>query len=214
MSLLDNFTPDKLFAGNTFPVVTETGIVIGTHSRGTILGKILKGAVTSMADEDNTGDGAVTQLAIGQAAKVGDYVVTCITAPTVASANNAKFSVVSPDGEQMVNATQGVAYASNQVNFIIGNATEADFVVGDKFIITVAAGSEKYTNVSRAAVDGSDVPYAILAEDIVGSTDGAVGVLYMSGEFNEDALIVPEGETVASYKGDLRKIGIFLKSLD
>ena len=36
-------------------------------------------------------------------------------------------------------------------------------------------------------------------------------VLYMTGEFNENKIVVPEGKTLEDYKPVLRKLGIFLK---
>lgn len=54
--------------------------------------------------------------------------------------------------------------------------------------------------------------YAIAAEAVateVGETKPIV--LYMTGEFNENKIVLPEGKTLANYKPTLRKIGIFLK---
>lgn len=63
-----------------------------------------------------------------------------------------------------------------------------------------------------APIDPSKV-YGIMAETVV--TDGAgttESAAYMTGEFNERKIIVPEGVTLEDYRPSLRKLGIFLKS--
>lgn len=54
--------------------------------------------------------------------------------------------------------------------------------------------------------------YAIAAEAVV-TREGETKpiVLYMTGEFNENKIVVPEGKTLEDYKPVLRKLGIFLK---
>lgn len=53
--------------------------------------------------------------------------------------------------------------------------------------------------------------YAVLAED-VDTTDAAKdAAVYLTGEFNESAIIVSNGVTVAECKVNARKVGIFIK---
>lgn len=60
-------------------------------------------------------------------------------------------------------------------------------------------------------VDGTKA-YAIAAEEVVtGAGETIPIVLYMTGEFNESKIVVPEGKTLKDYKPVLRKLGIFLK---
>lgn len=63
-----------------------------------------------------------------------------------------------------------------------------------------------------AATDGSQVPFGILASDYDASAAdlGNVGV-YVEGEFNENAVILGSGHTVASVRDALRDVGILLK---
>ena len=50
--------------------------------------------------------------------------------------------------------------------------------------------------------------YGILAE---GCANGETGIVYLSGEFFADALVLPEGITAANVEIALRNLGIFLK---
>lgn len=63
-----------------------------------------------------------------------------------------------------------------------------------------------------AAVDGSETPYAILAEDVDASAGDVVGTAYLSGEFNESELTIGTGHTADSIRAGLRDLGIYLKT--
>ena len=54
----------------------------------------------------------------------------------------------------------------------------------------------------------TDGLYGIMAEDAVG---GEAGIVYLSGEFFADALVLPDGASVSDVEVALRNIGIFLK---
>lgn len=54
----------------------------------------------------------------------------------------------------------------------------------------------------------TDGLYGITAED---AKTGEDAIIYLTGEFFEDALILPEGVTAADVEVPLRNIGIFLK---
>lgn len=54
----------------------------------------------------------------------------------------------------------------------------------------------------------TDGLYGILAED---ADTGEEGIVYLSGEFFADALVLPEHATVADVEIPLRNLGIFLK---
>ena len=66
------------------------------------------------------------------------------------------------------------------------------------------------------SVSGSSAPYTvtttglygILAED---ADTGEEGIVYLSGEFFADALVLPEHATVEDVEIPLRNLGIFLK---
>ncbi len=54
--------------------------------------------------------------------------------------------------------------------------------------------------------------YGIMAAPV--TTEAAEtkeSVVFLTGEFNQDKIIIPDGEDLADYKLALRKLGIFLK---
>jgi hypothetical protein len=63
-----------------------------------------------------------------------------------------------------------------------------------------------------ASDDGSETPTMIMAEACDASGGDAVGVAYVTGQFNEDALTIGAGLTAAGIEPGLRARGIFLKS--
>lgn len=70
----------------------------------------------------------------------------------------------------------------------------------------------KYVLSASAAVDGSQTPAAILAEDADATDGDKVTVAYLTGEFNTAALTLGAGHTIASITAGLRDQGIFLKT--
>lgn len=53
--------------------------------------------------------------------------------------------------------------------------------------------------------------YAVLAEDCDTTAGAREAAVYLTGEFNEKALIVAGGEAVADYKQSARKVSIYIK---
>lgn len=136
-------------------------------SLGEVLGKMLKSIpTTGTADESNTGNGTCTGVAGGSDTKIGDYVLTCINADVSGSE---VFKVIDPDGFQLDNATVGVAYESNGINFTLNDDAQ-DFVVGDKFTISVSAGSKKFVALDLDAVDGSQIAAGFAIKDYAAGT--------------------------------------------
>jgi hypothetical protein len=92
----------------------------------------------------------------------------------VASAAGAgTFIVENPDGVDIGRGTVGVAFSAGGLAFTLA-AGATDFVVEDEFTITVAAGSGKFTAMTATAIDGSQIPAAIL----FGHTDATNGDTY------------------------------------
>jgi hypothetical protein len=123
----------------------------------------------------------------------GDTFSLVVTA--VDAADSGVFSVTAPDGTKLPNATVGVAY-DHQVKFTIADGS-TDFVVGDTFTVTVAAGSGKYVQLDPAGVDGRQNFAAILADRafIPASTDVDTLLLISDGQVLADALIWIDGIT-------------------
>jgi Bacteriophage lambda head decoration protein D len=76
--------------------------------------------------------------------------------------------------------------------------------------LVTATGKAKV--VSKTANDGSEKVYAVLAENIDTTNGDVLAPVYLTGEFNENALTVAAGNTVAEHKASARAVGIFIKS--
>lgn len=210
----ETYTPANLFAGSSMPIVSgKMTLASGQNlSLGSVLGKMTK-AIGSVVTGTNNGDGEVTGVALGAEAKIGSYALACTAAPSEAGANDAVFAVYAPDGSRLEDAVQGVAYANGHLEFTIGNATASDFAVGDSFSIPVAAGSGYAKLVDSASVDGSANPVAILADDVDATEEDKPAPVYLTGEFNEDALTFGGSDDADTHRDALRALGIFLKTI-
>ncbi|MHB0998206.1 MAG: head decoration protein [Armatimonadota bacterium] len=211
----ESMTPDNLIAGVEQDLVSIPVTLIqgsGALARGAVLGKITKGAATGAVTKgagvaSGTGDGVLGSISIGKEAKVGIYLLTCIAA----ASNAGTFSVVDPDGVRLKDATVAVAYTGNHVRFTIADGAN-DFVAGDQFSITVAAGSGKYKPVNSTNLDGSHTPECVLAEAVTVAADAdSESAAYVSGEFNERALTFGGSDTVATHKVALMAMGIIVR---
>lgn len=201
------FTPDRLIAGNAHLLVAiAVSLLSGQNlARGAVLGKASIGAASTAFA--GTGNGAITMDAttpIRPGAKVGAYAATCITA----AANGGTFRVEDPDGNVLGDVAVGATF-DDDIKFVIADGA-TDFIVGDKFTITVAAGSGKYLLSAAAAIDGSAVPDVVLAEDGDASAGDKTALAYTRGDFNERALTLGAGHTAASIREGLRAKGIVL----
>lgn len=139
---------------------------------GRVLGKVTAGTATGAAVAGNTGNGAISAVSAGSAAKkVGVYMVTCIEA----AANGGTFAVEDPDGVIVGSAVVGTPYAG-PVNFSLADGA-TDFVAGDRFAITVAAGSGKYKAHDPANTDGSQVAVAVALQSVDATAADMPGVV-------------------------------------
>jgi hypothetical protein len=71
--------------------------------------------------------------------------------------------------------------------------------------------SGKFTLSLTASNDGSEIPDAVLAEDIDASAGDAQAVVYFSGEFNTKGLVLGTGHTIESISTPLRSKNISLR---
>lgn len=202
-----SMVPDRLFAG-TNPTYTAEGVTLlagsGTLKRGTVLAKITKAIASDHGT--NAGNGTISLVTLGKAAKLGVYKITCITKATAAV-----FNVIEPDGFRLADALAGTAYAG-PVNFTLTQGGTV-FEVGDSFTVTVSAGSGKCVIVDSSKVDGSQNPYGLLAEDAtVPAAADLVSSAYITGEFNENALTFGGTDTAATHKEALKQKGIILRT--
>ena len=72
----------------------------------------------------------------------------------------------------------------------------------------------RFTLSKSASGDGSQVPDAILAHDADASAGDVEAVIYVEGEFNQDALTYGSGHTAASVAQGLRERGIHLRVIN
>lgn len=78
-------------------------------------------------------------------------------------------------------------------------------------ILGKVTDSGEYVLSKKGATDGSEIPCAVLADD-VNTTDSSVsGGVYLMGEFNQSRIIHDESWTAAELKDALRKFAIFLR---
>ncbi|MBX3173279.1 MAG: head decoration protein [Gemmatimonadaceae bacterium] len=198
--------PDRLLAGDSErPTTPITLIATENRTRGAVLGCETIGALTPAVV---TGDvnGALGAWTPGSRTQVGAYRLVCIAE----SANAGTFAVYAPDGSRLADLTVAVPYVSDHINGTVGDGSE-DADIGDVITITVAAGSGKYKLSAAAAVDGSQVPVGILAIDTDATSAEQKTSLYRTGEFNEAALTLGTGHTLATIRAALEARGIFLK---
>ena len=151
---------------------------------GHVLGKVAVGTATGAAVSGNTGNGAISAVSAGATAKAGVYTATCIEPAT----NGGTFTVEDPDGVNVGTAVVGTPFAG-PVNFTIADGA-TDFAAGDRFAITVAAGSGKYKEYNPANRDGSQTAVAVLYASVDatgGDTEGVI--IARHAEVNAEELI-------------------------
>jgi hypothetical protein len=213
----DAFIPDQLIAGD-LKVVTKPATITGGAAlvRGTVLGKVTLGAaVAAVKSGGNTGNGTFVLDAatpILTYAEAGIYTLRCI----VAAANSGTFRLSSPTGRVLGDYTiaggaGGTVTVANQIKGVITDAA-TDFIVGDGFDITIAAGSGAYKKAIAGAIDGSATPATLLVDDTDASGGDVLGGIYTMGEFNGNAVTLGAGITLAAATAALEVNNIYLKT--
>lgn len=149
---------DARYSRKVITILAGSGAARALTS-GMVLACITKGTASAAAVAGNTGTGTIGAITVGAAAKPGAYWLTCIEPATDAG----KFQVEDPDGIAVGVATVGVAFSGGGLGFTIADAT--DFVSGDSFVITVAAGSGKYVQIDDDGTTGTEDAAGILLED-------------------------------------------------
>jgi hypothetical protein len=177
----------------------------------TVLGKVAIGAASAAAYAGNTGNGTMGAITAGKGAVPGVYKLTIIEP----AANAGRFQVESPSGVIVGVGTVAVAFSGGGLGFTLADGA-TDFVAGDGFDITVAAGSGKYKAYDDDATDGSDVACGILIH-ATDATDGdtLASAIVRMAEVKADVLVwgagvTTEGEKTAAY-ADLEARNIFAR---
>lgn len=171
---------------------------------GTLLAKITTGAVSASAIT-GTGNGTVTALSTveGSTVKPGAYVLEC----TYAVTHGGVFQLTGPGGGIIADnltlragAGLATAFSAGGLNFTITDGS-TDFADGDKWTITVAAGSGKYVPLKVNGKDGAQrvagiyIGEEIAAADLVAGDVANAPILYAGGVCTIDgAKIVSDGD--------------------
>lgn len=199
--------PDALLAGEMPRVTQDVTVATGENLvRGAVVGKITVGAAAGAAAAGNTGNGTIGAVTTGADAKPGVYKVVIVEP----AANAGAFVVEDPDGVIVGRGNVAAAF-SGPVNFTIADGA-TDFVAGDTFNITVAAGTGEYKRSVAAATDGSQRPLAILVGDVDATAAPKNAAVYRTGEFNEAALNFGAGHSAATVRAALEAVQIYLKT--
>jgi len=192
---------------------------------GTPLGRIELGAASSAAKSGgNTANSgtfvldATTPVLAG--AESGVYTLRCITAAT----NGGVFRLEDPRGRVLgdfaiTGGAGGTVTVNDKIKGVLTDGT-ADFVVGDGFDITVAAGSGKLVVLAPAALDGSAkcIGFSLQERD-PGNADGVIlylarmAVIADSGiawpdAFTSDQKLAAVADALAAPCGIVTRVGI------
>lgn len=167
---------------------------------GTVLGAVTLGAVSAaIKGGGNTGNGVFTidpTTPKVAGAKVGVYTARVI----IAQANAGVFEIRDPTGIDLGVYIVGAAAFNNQIKFTIADGA-SDFIVGDGFDITIAAGSGKYVAFDPTALDGRQTAAGILWGDTdATSADKVAAALVRDAEVNLAELVWGAGVTTQPQK--------------
>jgi hypothetical protein len=194
-------------------------VIFGTDETklvGQILGrKILSDTVTQTPDVGNTGDGTVTNQALGSGgpAKVGNYNLECVEAIV----NSGRFKLEDPDGkiltEQIIIAVSAdIDYEGFGLKFTLADGA-TDFIIGDNFAIGVSAdgGLDSY---DPAGLDGTEIPVALMARERTEAIAATYGEnVLIKGEVRLDIVETAQGAALSKeLKDKLAAIGIITRS--
>jgi hypothetical protein len=198
------YLPDQLIADAKTLVSQPIVLLAGTLKRGTVLGQQTSSPISAAAKAGNTGNGTIGSLSVGASPKVGVYKAIATDAT--------HFAVTDPEGGAVGTATAGSAFSTGgQIGFTI-TAGGTAFVAGDEFDITVSDATGGFIACVKTAVDGSQNPTAILADDADASAGPVTTGGYVMGEFNGNALTIDPSWTLAQLVAAARNYGIFIKS--
>lgn len=183
-----------------------------------------------------TGDGTLTEIKRGRQYKPGIYTAVCSATATnggtftvtdpdgvvlgtavipAGAGNSVRFvhdqlSFLITDGatDFALNDTFSFdVFDSNQITAIVNDGA-TDFIVGDFFTVTVTAGAKDCNMVDSGASDGSQNPWAVLAEDMDATTADKRVAVYLEGQFVESQLIFGGDDTVETHRAAMRDLGI------
>lgn len=170
----------------------------GVIPSGAVMGVISVGAITAAAKSGgNTGNGTCTSLSTRDGAVAGVYTVRMIRVAT----HIFDFEVKNPNGDQIGFGTVEGAGAtfvfSKEIQFTLTDGS-TDFIKGDGFDITVAAGSGKLKRSVSTAVDGSQYPKYVLVNEADAIAGDVIREVVYDTNVREEFLVFTGSETLAT----------------
>lgn len=180
----------------------ENGTMLSgeTWVAGQVLGQVEVGAGVAAAQAGNTGNGVMGAITVGAGAKVGVYHLEIIEP----AANAGTFILEDPDGIQVATGAVAAAFSAGGIGFTLADGS-TDFVAGDGFNITVAAGSGKLRKFATANTDGSQHPRAISIYGGTATADTPIAYIARDCEVNLKAITFPAGQEAAVIAGLLER---------
>lgn len=190
------------------PLGFEQGLIVfagaDTYVEGTLMSrKLVADAIVAAADVGNTGDGTCTAVSVLAGIDIPDadaWNLECTAAVT----NGGVFKLEDPAGNVIETGITMTVGAGAVSVFEIAGMTftltdgATDFIVGDKFSLTVAADGKFYLYTAGAA-GGEGVPSMVLTYEIVATGAGNVaGRLLKKGKVNEGRLVIDANGTAGA----------------
>lgn len=168
----------------------------GTVLEGTILArKSVADAVVAAAGAGNTGDGTVTLATVAAGSivpLVGAYNFECMEVVT----HGGIFKLEDPNGALVAAAIALDAATGGTTELTVGGLTftvtdgATDFIVGDKFSLTVAADG-KMVPFATDGAGGAQIPLQIMGYEVVAAGAGNVPVRPgISGSYKLERLVI------------------------
>ncbi|MDE1478633.1 head decoration protein [Xenorhabdus bovienii] len=78
-------------------------------------------------------------------------------------------------------------------------------------VLGVIKATGEYVVSKKGAEDGSQIPSAILVDNVDATENSVSGGVYLMGEFNQNRIIYDESWTLSELTAGLRKFSIFLR---
>jgi len=141
-------------------------------------------AAYATAFASSTGNGTMGAITVSAGAKLGNYQLVIVEPGT----NVGTFIVTDPDGIFVGRGIVAAAFSAGGLAFTLADGS-TDFVAGDGFTITVAAGDGLYVPYDDGNLDGSGTATAIALEAVdATSANTTCAVLFRNAEYKTDIL--------------------------
>jgi hypothetical protein len=101
-------------------------------------------------------------------------------------------------------------FQSQQISFVIWTGSNV-FALTDYFTFTMAKAHQEAKLVDSDNVDGSQLPFGILAQDTDATAGRVKAPVYTGGCFNENALYFGGNDTIEDHRLYLRKLDIYTR---